>query len=290
MKTTQEIWDHAEIVAIEITKLFPPPISLAFEEVIYMRFCILSKKRYMYTECYRDGIVKDKIGKKGCVLARRDNSVFIRDIYQEIITKIFNYASKEDIYQIIIDEINRLCSNSVDISKFVITKAVGDAGDFTPESFVNEKGVKKAKIGNYTVPLLCDDTKEEQMTKKKAVNEKDYYMKCLPAQVQLAEKMKRRGQRVDTGTRLEYVITENGGHTATQNEKIESFDYFKTYSNILKIDFLYYIKLLSNPMDQLVNVAFKEKDFVLWQYKLRLNRVKVIEEIKSLTKSKLIFK
>ena len=54
---------------------------MAFEEVIYWQFLILTKKRYMYKACGRDGIVNQKIGKKGVLLARRDNSLFIRNIY-----------------------------------------------------------------------------------------------------------------------------------------------------------------------------------------------------------------
>ena len=76
LTTAQETWDHAIYVAKEITKLFPPPIDLEFEQEIYSFFFILSKKRYMYRKCLRDGVVETKIGKKGVLLARRDNSKF----------------------------------------------------------------------------------------------------------------------------------------------------------------------------------------------------------------------
>ena len=36
----------------------------------------------MYTSCGKDGIVDKKIGKRGVILARRDNSLFIRTIYE----------------------------------------------------------------------------------------------------------------------------------------------------------------------------------------------------------------
>ena len=97
LKTTQECWDYAEKVATEVSALFPPPISLAFEEAIYDQFLILSKKRYMYTSCGRDGVVGNKIGKRGVILARRDNSVFVRTLYEQVIDKIFKqcvYKSK----------------------------------------------------------------------------------------------------------------------------------------------------------------------------------------------------
>ena len=56
----------------------------------------------------------------------------------------------------------------------------------------------------------------------------------LPAQVQLAEKMRRRGLRVDAGSRIEYVVTTNGGPKAKQFEKLEDPDYQKNTTILLK--------------------------------------------------------
>ena len=75
-------------VASEVTKLFPAPIELEFEEEIYKFFFILSKKRYMYRKCLRDGVTDNKIGKKGVLLARRDNSKFVRDVYEAVVSQI----------------------------------------------------------------------------------------------------------------------------------------------------------------------------------------------------------
>ena len=43
--------------------VFPKPMKLAFEEVIYWRFFILTKKRYMSLACGRDGVVGTNIEK-----------------------------------------------------------------------------------------------------------------------------------------------------------------------------------------------------------------------------------
>ena len=161
-----------------------------------------------------------------------------------------------------------------------------------PVPFVNEKGQHKTKIGDYTVPSLSSDpeVKETQLQKKGAENASEYYTKCLPAQVQLAEKMRRRGQRVDTGTRLEYVITETGGHTAKQYQKVESADYFTAHKDILKLDFMYYLKLLTNPIDQVLRSAYGLEDFTLKQYNYRLNvRTKMVNELKKLFTPRLVF-
>jgi DNA polymerase elongation subunit (family B) len=246
----------------------------------------------MYKSCGRDGIISDKIGSKGVLLARRDNSPFVRNVYENVVKMISNNEQQDDILNYIIVEINKLCSNSYPYTDFIVTKSVGSIGNLTPEPFTNEKGVLKAKIGDYSVPILSNDPEERknQLLKKEADNEDEYYLLCLPAQVQLAERMRRRGLRVENGSRLEYIVTETGGHTAKQYEKVESADYFAKYREILRIDTLYYLKNLSNPIDQLIHAAFGIEDFVLSQYNYRYKiRQKVIDNIKSFTKPKIIF-
>ena len=100
----------------------------------------------MYRKCLRDGIVDKKIGKKGVLLARRDNSKFVRDIYETVISKIADDESRDDIIYYIIQEINALCSGSKPYTDFVITKAVGNCGELQPEAFVNEKESKRLNL------------------------------------------------------------------------------------------------------------------------------------------------
>ena len=302
LKTAEENWDHAVYVAEEVTKMFPAPISLEFEMHIYWRFFILTKKRYMYKMCKRNGIVDEKIGKKGVLLARRDNSMFIRDAYETLIMKVFNKENREDILYYIIDIIDKLCSHFYSYKDFIVTKAVSNHGGGQVVPFINEKGKKKGKMGDYTVPLLSTDEKEKtrQFKLKECTNAKDYYIHCLPAVVQLAERMRQRGQRVDTGTRLEYVISSQGGHKAKQYIKVEDAIYFGNHSSVLKLDYMYYLKLMANPFDDVLNVMYDKddgskykfhKNFVLNQYKYRLTiRTKVLEELINLFNSKITFK
>lgn len=294
LKTAQETWDHALFVASELTKMFPAPIVLEFEEEIYDFFFILTKKRYMYRKCLRDGVVEDKIGKKGVLLARRDNSKFIRDVYEGVISKIADNETKTHIVSYVLSEINSMCSNLKPVSDFIVTKAVGDCGNLKPQKFVNEKGEVKAKVGEYTVPLLPSKMKfpkeyQAELDKKKAKDATEYYLFSLPAQVQLAQRMIKRGQRVDNGTRLEYVVSDQDNHTAKQYEKVECAEYMKKHKDVLNIDYLYYIKALANPLDQVLSVAFPElKDFVLDQYNFRYKvRSKVIKELKEVFSCKI---
>ena len=259
----------------------------------------------MYQKCERDGIIDDHIGKKGVLLARRDNSKFIRNIYEKVINMIFNKHDRNDILSCVINEMNNLCSHLYSYKDFVVTKAVSDHGGGQVVPFIDEKGKKKGKMGNYKVPLLSNDEKERnrQFKLKDCSNAKDYYLRCLPAVVQLAEKMRQRGQRVDSGTRLEYVITEQGGHKAKQYIKVEDAGYFAQYSSILKLDYMYYLKLMANPFDDIFNILYTKplptddisvgnftKNFVLNQYKYRLNvRTKMHKELLSLFQPRITF-
>ena len=303
--TPQEVWANCEYVASEVSKLFPPPMVLEFEQAIYKRFLILTKKRYVYTTCYEDGKVvmdrdkngqltgEEKIGKKGVLLARRDNSAFVRKVYSNVIMQVFKCKERDSVLHYIMDELNRLFTGQYDLDDFIITKSVGDHGGLVVEKFVNEKGVSKGKCGDYTVSLADSDPekRKQQFKLKKCDNIKDFYLRSLPAQVQLAIRMGMRGIPVSPGSRLEYVITTTGGHTGKQYEKIESIDYFRAHRSVLKIDYLYYLKSLCKPLDQVLNTVYDKddnnqyrfvKDFVLAQYKIRVARGKLLSSIRAL--------
>ena len=251
----------------------------------------------MYRKCLRDGVVDEKIGKKGVLLARRDNSKFVRDIYETVVTMIASHKPGKEILNLVTDEINKMCSKTKPYTDFIITKAVGNHGGLIAKIERNDKGVKKALVGDYTVPMLSNDKEEReaQMTKKGATNKEDFYLLCLPAQVQLAERIRRRGKRVDPGTRLEYVVANPEKHTAKQYEKVESSEYFARHSDVINIDFMYYLKALVNPLDQVLDVALKNeegftKGFTERQYKYRWKiRNKMVGEIKSFSTPTLSF-
>jgi DNA polymerase elongation subunit (family B) len=294
MTSTRECWAFAEKVADEVSALFPAPMRLEFESTIYSRFMILTKKRYMYRSCGKEGVVDNKIGKKGVLLARRDNSQVIRSIYEGLIANIFNGMEKNDVLYYLIQEFNKLCSKSFEKTDFVITKSIGsstfDIDDI--QTVINEKGIKKVKLGDYTVPYLPTEGEEREhlLKLKNAETDEEYYVKCLPAQIQLAEKMRRRGHRVDVGSRIEYVITVQESAKAKQYEKIESYDYYNLHSEIIELDFMHYLKLASNPVDEVLEAVFKIPNFVLNQYNFRLKtRTNMLTELRRLFEPKLIF-
>ena len=162
-KYSVELCDWAEYVADEVTKLFPPPIKLEFEEALYSFFFILTKKRYMYRAINsRLGQVDMKIGKKGVLLARRDNSKFVRDVYEGVIQRIADGIKRDDIVLWVINEIELMYTNCKPYTDFIITKSIGDDGEITKygddyKSFritENEKGDKRYQVGDYMIPYV----------------------------------------------------------------------------------------------------------------------------------------
>jgi len=109
--TIQETWDYALRVAKEVSKEFPDPMTLEFENTIYKKFLILSKKKYMYQESDRDGNLNPKIGKKGVILARRDNSNMLKHVYEKLASLIFEKVNPSEIELYLIEFINNIFIN-----------------------------------------------------------------------------------------------------------------------------------------------------------------------------------
>lgn len=290
LNTAKECWEHSEMVSKKVSSLFPKPINLAFEEVIYWKFFILTKKRYMSLACGKDGKISDEIVKKGVLLQRRDNCIFVRRVYEKIIMMVFEKANSDAILFYILNEINNLCSHTYPLKDFVISKSVGDTKDMIPRETKNDKGKLCYKVGDYTIKLSDE---EKSYNSEQHFKNIEIYLERLPAQAQLAEKMRRRGQLVAAGSRLEYVITTSGGHKAKQFLKIESSEYFSKHTESLSLDLMYYLKQMTNPFDQVLNIVFQEnpplQDFVTKQYELRLQKMKLMFQISNFTSAKLQF-
>lgn len=272
---TDRLWVHARQIEtfIHESNLFPPPMKLEFEEAIYNPFLILSKKRYMYKDFNEDGTHGTEIGKKGVLLARRDNSAFVRNIYEHAVDTLFQQLPlQETLYQLI-TILNKCCSGALPYTDFIITKSV--------------KSVSEYKVK----PLPTDPKKRaKRLADLRCTSEKDYPLRCVPAQVQLAERMKARGIRVDPGQRIEYLVTTNRGLKAKLFDKIEDPEYQQRHSSILKIDYLYYVHMCIIPIDQLLEIVFKtDKAYTKEQYKLRVRKHDLLRELKHYVSSPLHF-
>lgn len=260
----EQLWDFCEQVESEINSLFIKPMHLSFESAIYDRFFILTKKRYVCLKADRNGKISDKLMIRGVLLTRRDNAPLIRDIYKQTIMSIFYKEDKTKIVDNILDHIQKMFTRQHDLSVYIITKSIGEIADY--------------KIR----PLSEDEKKREKRLKELKCTEKEYNAKALPANIQLAEKMRRRGKFVSASQRIEYVITNPKNHLGRQFDKIEDVEYVKEHSDVVQIDPLYYLKLMSKSLDEVLFVGLQLKDLVTRQYKYRILKHKMIDQLHDL--------
>jgi DNA polymerase elongation subunit (family B) len=112
--------------------------------------------------------------------------------------------------------------------------------------------------------------------------------KSKPPQMVIAERMRKRGKQVPVGSRIDYVITTQGGYKAGQCDKIEEDVYFRTYRSVFQLDYLYYVEhQLMNPLEEIVEKAYrKEKHYVSQSikklYQTRVQYHLVVQRLKEL--------
>lgn len=364
----------------ETSSLFPRPMKFAYEEAIYWRYLILSKKRYMALKCDLNGKVKDKIEKRGVLLSRRDNSAFSRDFYSKVIMKTFYKESFENIIYTIRDELDRLNNptltdesqrispNSLTAKDLSISKSIGDIKDYKIKPLPDEtcllcknkvintiyciedhneynQKLKKCVKCNTKTPYFCKvtrllknkepqycysckedgmvdivnkklqkrlfdlklldpdanlpivktifkdliiDKNEENLEDHRINNQLEYQIveeylnKALPSQMQLAQKMRKRGTFLTAGERIAYVVIESLSSKDKLFDKIEDLDYFKENKNYINIDQLYYVKLMVNPMDEVLKAAYNKDDIFKKVYKQKEYHSKVMQQLKDL--------
>lgn len=246
-KTMKEIWEYVENVVKKVEVLFPKPMKLEFEGKVYTKFLILTKKRYVAQMADENGIVSSKLVKRGIVLQRRDNCQFLRDVYQttvndlldniDIFTDIKTKQNKEKIPQIssllnnIIYNIDSLFQMKYSFKSFVITKSLSKL----PE---------------------------------------EYKSKTIPVHAYLASKMKKRGIIIQTGSRIEYLLLDRGrgyDKNELQQTKVEDVSYFNENRDVLRLDYLYYLRSqVVKPLDELLSVCLGIDKFTDSQFKFRL--------------------
>jgi DNA polymerase elongation subunit (family B) len=107
----------------------------------------------------------------------------------------------------------------------------------------------------------------------------EYINKCLPSHIQLAQKMRRRGNLLSAGERLAYVVVESENKKDKLFEKIEDLDYFRENINYITIDQLYYTRLMINPIDEVIKAVYGKSDVFKNIYKQRENYIKVINQL-----------
>lgn len=272
------IWDKATEVASIISSNFPNPMKIEFEEVIYYKFMILTKKRYMYYSCSRNGEISNKLGQKGVLLARRDNSKFVKDIYEQTVMNVFSGMNKEEVYDEILKKVKELTERRLDYNLLKITKSINDYNN--GESSYNEEK-DEYTMGNYKLRKPPSELYDDS-------DIRNFHISNLPAQVQLEIKMIERGEEKSQGSRIEYIVLEKHG-VLKQCDKIENFKYFTEHQDIFNVDVNYYILRLIDPLDQIFESIYGTKNYIEENLGVFLIKKKSVNEIKKLFYPNLIF-
>lgn len=276
--TVEDLWSFSEYVATTVSDKFPRPMKLEFENVIYDRFLILSKKRYMYTRITdRNSVCAPtdaQMGNKGVLLSRRDNCRYVRTVYGDVAHRILHCEAKSTVVDVINNHIDSLYRRRVVDDDLVITKSVKDLSDMSSceyklKSLPDESDAKRIALDRFDG------------------DERAYALSSCPAHVQLAERMRKRGTPVDGGSRIEFVVVNRRrydgksicGTTLAVKDKLEDFDYFTNHRRHIPLDLHYYAGMLVNPLQQLLAVI-GEKDTVACIVAYRMNYDLVVQQLR----------
>nr|UWK01940.1 DNA polymerase [Megalocytivirus sp.] len=241
----EELWDLATEASKRVSAFFGNPIRLEFEQTIYVKFIIFSKKRYIYRQ--KDISGKESIGSKGVLLSRRDNAMCARDIYRQLMDCVLTSDDRLKARQLVSDCIINIMRNGVlSDNMFVITRSIGDIGQDDDTGTYKVRNVEKAKLaaGADNVVALRQEL-----------------VKQLPAQAQLAERLRLQGRAVDKGSRVEYVVLQSphGIVEDSLSHRIIDLETWKDNKDIYPLDRLYYVKSMINACDQIFAVIGGEQ-------------------------------
>lgn len=283
-----ELWKFALKVESEFTSLFPSPMKLAFEEKIYKRFLILTKKRYMAFTQNADFSIDKNLTIRGVLLARRDNCKWIRNVYEQTVRLLMDLSkslpSRSEVEDLIQEEVIKLCSHFYDVSHITITKSVGS--EYKPKVVTGY---------DESTGKITDITKFKKRLEELEISIKDhnwlqlYQEKMKPAHVQLASKMASRGCPVSAGTRIEYLMIQHPNPKAKQFQKIEDPEYQKEYSDILKPDYFFVLKLAKNSLQQLISVVYNDSDMMDNIIQSHTQKAEVCGELLRLFQPRIVF-
>jgi DNA polymerase elongation subunit (family B) len=225
---------------------------------------------------------------RGVLLARRDNCSVIRDMYQHLVRGVMeDHFSFEEAVDMIMDRLIKMLG-TISCAPFSISKSIGNTTDYKirplPEDPVkrrkrlNDLNISEASFVDHdpNAPGLIGTPEGCRCTGCEC-----YSLRSKPPHVQLVERMRRRGSIVENGSRVEYVVTRVPGETRLA-EKMEDPVYQKQFCRILPIDHAYYLRLMSNPVDELLSVVYNRPRVFSSIRKTFENRSACLEQISRL--------
>jgi DNA polymerase elongation subunit (family B) len=245
--------------------LFPPPLKMEFEKA--MRLLCFKKKKYAALLINKDGSFKTDpdtgeldIMKKGIVPARRDNCLYLRNTYIQLLTNILLMRDIHTSYALIINCVIKLLSDELPVrGNLTIIRGLGSEyknDNFFMKLFATELSrVGKPPTPGERLEYVIVKTKEE--TKGQSVL-LGYKMRDIDMWEDswryYSKKWRNNNKKVvnvnDNLTSLPESLSKILGLTVETNDK----PIYKAE----KIDYLYYIEhALMNPLDQLFGVGYK---------------------------------
>jgi DNA polymerase elongation subunit (family B) len=265
-ETCNKLWEKAIYCSEKVSCLFPNPMKIAFEEVIYRKFLIITKKCYMYYETDRDGKFSDKLKYKGVLLARRDSCNFIKKVYEASSKNIMNEFSHEEVIEKFTDQVLDLLVYHQNPEDFKISKSINNYNGIT-------KKYGKWYMGNYVIKEPPNDISEEERL--------EFCKSCLPAQVQLELSRLKEGKEKSQGSRIEFVNVRKITRNKTQADKIIEFKNFLDERKY-NIDSDYYLDRLRVPIEKLFETAYKSTSKITSVIDVFYHKNKVNDSIKSI--------
>lgn len=240
----QELSDELKIHIYEYDGC---PLNIAFEN-LYGRYLLLSKKRYLAYAVNRKGeIISTQ--KKGVVLSRRDNCLYLRNTYAGVMTRILDKKSESEVMNWIYDSVHKLFT--MQISDYDLRIYMG------VKTVINYAKKIEKKQGKNVISRTFIDANKKPIEDPTGPLDPRLVYSNIP-QCLLALKMLRRGDDIPPNTRLEFIYLENP-EAEHQGEKAEDFTYYRQNRLIdgLKPDYFHYVeKQLTNPLSEIIGVKF----------------------------------
>jgi len=186
-------------LAVEISKIFPPPLRMEFEKA--MDILCFKKKKYAASLIKDDGSIElvRKDGQlnlltRGILIVRRDNFKLVRDIYAHILLCIFEGKSLKHVLEYLETKIEELYANKIKPEDLAIIKSVAASykSDTYPMKVLSDnlkadgKPVQPGERIEYLIVKKEGVTKTgprmrslEQYYERKEEIDFDYYLKAL---------------------------------------------------------------------------------------------------------------
>lgn len=266
-KSAPEIWAFAADVVKRVATIFPPPMKLEFEDKLYSKFLILTKKRYMAKTMDEDGTESKKLTKRGVVLTRRDNCRFLRDVYERAVVYILQNADQ-------LTQIKPDWSSKDVIQHPNVIELLDILWDGFQQLFTLRYGYKDFVI-------------------TKGLTKETYKSKRPPVHVSVAMKMRERGIEVPANSRIEYILLDNGipyDKNELQNDKAVDVWHYAENKEELDIDYLYYFRSqFMKPLSELLKVVTRQTDIIESHFKYRIQKNYYINAMKSLYKTVIVY-